>query len=424
VNAPNFGSIYVMLDDFENRSTAALSGSSITDQLKTILNSDLPEAAIHVLPAPAIDGLGNAGGIRIVLENRGNLPLTELQDVGFRVADEANQSQQLIDAFSSFRADSPWYHISLDRDAARTMNVSLAEVFSTLQVYFGSLYINDFNLFGRTWQVNLQADAKFRAEAEDLKRLSVRNSHGEMVPLNAIVSVSDVGGPVSLSRYNLYPSAFVNANFAGTTSSGQAISRLEDIARQAAVPGIRVEWTELALLQLMAGNTAVYAFILAVILVFLVLAAQYESWSLPMAVILVVPMCLLCSIAGVLISRMDINIFTQIGFVVLVGLACKNAILIVEFARARYESGIPRRAALLEACQLRLRPIIMTSLAFIIGVVPLMTGHGAGSEMRHALGTAVFSGMLGVTLFGIFLTPVFFDVITGLADWKKSHSEN
>jgi multidrug efflux pump len=211
----------------------------------------------------------------------------------------------------------------------------------------------------------------------------------------------------------------VNADIASGASSGQAIQRLEQIARANAVSGIRVEWTELALLQLMAGNTALYAFLLAVILVFLVLAAQYESWSLPLAVILVVPMCLLCSIAGVLVARMDINIFTQIGFVVLVGLACKNAILIVEFARARHEAGIPRRDALLEACQLRLRPIMMTSLAFIIGVIPLLTGHGAGAEMRRALGTAVFSGMLGVTLFGIFLTPVFFDIITAVSDWKR-----
>jgi multidrug efflux pump len=419
VNAPNFGSIYVMLDEFEKRRDDDRSGPAITAKLKEILGAGISEGIVHVLAAPPIDGLGNAGGIRIVLENRGNLPLTELQKIGGRVADAADQSPELVDAFSSFRADSPWYYLTIDRDAARTMDVSLAEVFSTLQVYFGSLYINDFNLFGRTWQVNLQAESRFRAESQDLKRLNVRNTHGKMVPMNAIVSLSDIGGPVSLTRYNLYSSAFVNADIAPGASSGQAIQRLEQIARANAVPGIRVEWTELALLQLMAGNTALYAFLLAVILVFLVLAAQYESWSLPLAVILVVPMCLLCSIAGVLVARMDINIFTQIGFVVLVGLACKNAILIVEFARARHEAGIPRRDALLEACQLRLRPIMMTSLAFIIGVIPLLTGHGAGAEMRRALGTAVFSGMLGVTLFGIFLTPVFFDIITAVSDWKR-----
>jgi len=299
------------------------------------------------------------------------------------------------------------------------MHVSLADVFSTLQVYFGSLYINDFNLFGRTWQVNVQAGAEFRARSSDLKRLQVRNASGHMVPLSSIVEVVEVGGPVNLARYNLYPAAFVNADAAEGTSSGQAITRLEALAREQLVPGLRVQWTELALLQLLAGDTALYAFVLAVVLVFLVLAAQYESWALPLAVILVVPMCLLCSIAGVALARMDINIFTQVGFVVLVGLACKNAILIVEFARARHDAGSSRREAVLEACRLRLRPIIMTSLAFILGVVPLMIGHGAGSEMRRALGIAVFYGMLGVTGFGVFLTPVFFDVIQGIADWRQ-----
>lgn len=419
-NSPNFGTLYVMLDDFEHRHAVERSSESIADRLRKELGQSLGEAVVNVLGAPPIEGLGTAGGMRLVLENRGDFDLKTLQDTGHKVADAANETGHLRGAFTSFRADSPWYFIHIDRDAAKTMGVSLVEVFNALQVHFGSLYINDFNLFGRTWQVNVQAAAKFRSEAEDLKRLHVRNGHGEMVPLNAIVSLQETGGPVTLTRYNLYSSAFVNADAGPDTSSGQAIRHLEEVAQANIVPGMKVEWTELALLQLQAGNTALFAFVLAVVLVFLVLAAQYESWSLPLAVILVVPMCLLCSLIGVVAARMDINIFTQVGFVVLVGLACKNAILIVEFARARHEAGLSRREAVLAACRLRLRPIIMTSLAFVFGVVPLMLGHGAGAEMRRTLGTAVFSGMLGVTLFGIFLTPVFFDVIQWAADWRAA----
>jgi multidrug efflux pump len=288
-------------------------------------------------------------------------------------------------------------------------------VFGSLQLYVGSLYVNDFNRFGRTWQVNVQADASFRQKADDLRRIKVRNDKGEMVPLGAFSSVREVNGPVMVTRYNMYTSAVINGAPAAGTSSGEAIDRMEAVARESLSPSMRTEWTELALLQLQAGNTAMLAFVLAVVLVFLVLAAQYESWSLPLAVILVVPMCLLCAVAGVIVARMDINIFTQIGFVVLVGLACKNAILIVEFAKLRREQGASPRQATLEACRLRLRPILMTSFAFILGVVPLVLAEGAGAEMRQTLGTAVFSGMLGVTVFGIFLTPVFFYVIQRVA---------
>jgi len=270
----------------------------------------------------------------------------------------------------------------------------------------------------------VQASPDFRKQVEDLKQLKVRNDRGGMVPLGAISSVRDVTGPVMVIRYNMYPSAFVNGDAAPGTSSGQAIERLEAVTQQDLPPAMRAEWTELALLQLQAGNTAMLAFLLAVVLVFLVLAAQYESWSLPLAVILVVPMCLLCSIAGVQIGQMDINIFTQVGFVVLVGLACKNAILIVEFAKQRRDAGVPRREATLEAVKLRLRPIIMTSFAFILGVVPLVIAVGAGAEMRRTLGTAVFAGMLGVTLFGIFLTPVFFYVIQWIGDRRERRREN
>jgi len=296
------------------------------------------------------------------------------------------------------------------------MGVSMDEVFNTLQVYLGSLYVNDFNRFGRTWQVNVQGDATFRKRIEDLQLLKIRNQRGGMAPFGTMASIEDRSGPVLIMRYNMYQSAAINGNPSPGTSSGQAIDRMADLVQQQIPQSMRMEWTELALLQLQTGNTAMIVFALAVVLVFLVLAAQYESWSLPLAVILVVPMCLLCSVVGVQMARMDINIFTQIGFIVLVGLACKNAILIVEFAKSRREQGVPRYQATLDACMLRLRPIMMTSFAFILGVVPLVVSEGAGSEMRRALGTAVFGGMLGVTAFGIFLTPVFYFVIQWVND--------
>jgi len=419
-NAANFGTMYLMLEEFEKRKAPGLSGDAIAARLKKTFDGAVQDGIVNVLGAPPIDGLGTAGGFKIVIEDRGDSTLGALQTVGQSIVDAGTSTPGLTDVFTSFRADTPWLYLDIDRTEAKQMGISMAEVFNTLQVYFGSLYVNDFNRFGRTWQVNVQADARFRMQSDDLRRLKVRNQHGDMVPMAAFASVQETTGPVMLNRYNLYPSALVNANAATGTSSGTAIDLLNKVSQENLGPSMRAEWTELALLQLQAGNTAMYAFILAVVLVFLVLAAQYESWSLPLAVILVVPMCLLCSIAGVIVARMDINIFTQIGFVVLVGLACKNAILIVEFARSRHEAGIDRFQATLDACKLRLRPIIMTSLAFIFGVIPLVIGKGAGAEMRRTLGTAVFAGMLGVTLFGVFLTPVFFYVIQWLADRQAS----
>ncbi|HEY3965789.1 MAG TPA: multidrug efflux RND transporter permease subunit [Planctomycetaceae bacterium] len=421
-NAANFGTMYLMLDEFQHRHGHDLTSDAIAHRLKVQLDEAVQDGIVNVLGAPPIDGLGTAGGFKIVIEDRGDNTLNALQTVSQSIVDEANTTPGLTSVFTSFRADTPWLFLDVDRTEAKQMGISMAEVFNTLQVYFGSLYVNDFNRFGRTWQVNVQADAKFRMQSEDLKRLKVRNDQGAMVPLAAIASVREISGPVMLNRYNLYPSALINANAGPDTSSGTAIDLFDKASQQHLAPSMRAEWTELALLQLQAGNTAMYAFILAVVLVFLVLAAQYESWSLPLAVILVVPMCLLCSIVGVIVARMDINIFTQIGFVVLVGLACKNAILIVEFARSRHEQGVDRYQATLDACKLRLRPIIMTSLAFIFGVVPLVLGEGAGAEMRRTLGTAVFAGMLGVTLFGIFLTPVFFYVIQWFADGRSARA--
>jgi multidrug efflux pump subunit AcrB len=292
----------------------------------------------------------------------------------------------------------------------------MSEIFTTLQVYLGSLYVNDFNRFGRTWQVNVQAAGDYRKQIDDLKQIRVPNMQGRLVPLSALLRVRHEDGPVLIMRYNMYRSAAINGTPDNGISSGQAIELMENLVKEDLPRGMRHEWTELAFLQLQTGYTAMWVFLLAVVLVFLVLAAQYESTTLPLAVILVVPMCLLCSITGVLIGHMDINIFTQVGFVVLIGLACKNAILIVEFAKVQRESGVPRFQATLAACKLRLRPIIMTSLAFILGVVPLVIAEGAGAEMRRLLGTAVFAGMLGVTLFGIFLTPVFYYVIQWFKD--------
>ena len=415
-NAPNFGSMYVMLEDFHHRTPRGLSSGIIADELRELLNREIHEGQIEIAGAPPIDGLGSAGGFRIMVEDRGDNGLRAMQQVGEQIIESASKSPELQGLFTSFRADAAWLSLELDRVAAQKLGVSLLEIYDELQVNFGSLYVNDFNRFGRTWQVVIQADTQHRMQIADLMRTRMKTGQGNMAALASVAQVKEVNGPVLITRYNLYPTVAINADVAPGGSSGAAIARLEQIAKENLLPSMEVEWTELAFLQQMAGNTALIAFVLAVVLVFLVLAAQYESWSLPLAVILVVPMCLLCSIAGVSFAGMEVNIFTQIGFVVLVGLACKNAILIVEFARARHIAGTPLFDATLEACRLRLRPIIMTSLAFIFGVLPLVIGKGAGAEMRQTLGMAVFSGMLGVTLFGIFLTPVFFYVIQALTD--------
>ncbi|MGC4004307.1 MAG: efflux RND transporter permease subunit [Pirellulales bacterium] len=418
--SPNFGTIYVMLKDFHERGSVGDSADKISRELREICARTVDDGDINVVGAPPIDGLGNSGGFKIVIEDRGDLGIEKLQTVADEIIVAGLEDPQLTGVFTSFRGDTPWYNVEIDRTMAKTLGVSLSEVFGTLQVYFGSLYVNDFNLFGRTWQVNIQAESDYRMRIEDLKRVKVRNDHGAMVPFSSIARTKEVSGPLMLVRYNLYPSATINADAAPGVSSGQAIEKLEELSKSKILPSMRAEWTELAQLQLNVGNTAMAAFALSVVLVFLVLAAQYESWALPLAVILVVPLCLLCSVVGVRLVGMDINIFTQIGFIVLVGLACKNAILIVEFARARRDEGVSAQEAVLEACLLRLRPIIMTSFAFILGVVPLMIGNGAGAEMRYTLGVAVFAGMLGVTIFGVFLTPVFYFVIQRVVDWRAA----
>jgi multidrug efflux pump subunit AcrB len=418
-NACNFGAMFVMLKDFNKREEKDLSGPAVAARLQATLQARIDDATVGVYGAPPVEGLGTAGGFKVIIEDRGEGNADELQAVADGVVRDGNKTEGLEDLFTSYRSRTPWLSLDVDRFASKGRGVSLTEVFSTLQVYLGSYYVNDFNRFGRTWQVNVQALPSFRSQISDIKAMKMRSERGGMVPLASFTGVRPIDGPVMIVRYNMYPSAIVNGNPAPGVSSGEAISLMDDVVEPLLTPSMRHEWTELALFQQKTGSTAVLAFVLAVVLVFLVLAAQYESWSLPLAVILVVPMCLLCAIVGVALARLDINIFTQVGFIVLVGLACKNAILIVEFAKAQREAGVERYEATLEACQLRLRPIIMTSFAFILGVVPLVLSRGAGAEMRRTLGTAVFAGMLGVTMFGIFLTPVFYYVIQWFADRRR-----
>ena len=419
-NAPNLGSMYVLLKPFDERHSSDLSADAIAAELQKRCQKKVLAAKVSAFGAPPIDGLGTTGGFKLIVEDRGNLGLGSLQQVTDEIAAQGAKSDELRGIFNSSGTSTPWLYLDIDRTKCEAIGVSVMDVFNTLQVYFGSYYVNNFNEFGRTWQVNVQADSKFRAEVSDIGQLQVRNKQGQMIRLGTLLTVRDTSGPVMVQRYNLYSAAAVTGDAAAGASSGQAVAKMQEIADRVVAKhrSMATEWTDLAYLQLQAGNTAMFFFALAVIFVFMVLAAQYESWSLPLAVILVVPMCLFCSVLAVELSHLDVNIFTQIGFVVLVGLASKNAILIVEFAKQQREAGVPRREATLAACRLRLRPILMTSFAFILGVVPLVVAKGAGAEMRQTLGIAVFGGMLGVTLFGVFLTPVFFYVIQGFSSTK------
>ncbi|VTS04212.1 efflux RND transporter permease subunit [Tuwongella immobilis] len=406
--SPNLGSMYVILDDFEQRRSPDRSADAVSRLIQQQSNREVADAAVAVFGAPPVDGLGTTAGFNLIVEARGGTELEELDAVTQRIMAKAEADPELTGLFNSSGTNTPWLYLDIDRTKCRVLGVSVGEVFSTLQVYLGSYYVNNFNEFGRTWQVNVQADPRFRSRVEDILQLQVRNEQGQMVRFGTFLSVRDAVGPVMVMRYNLYSATSITANPASGVGSAQAIARLTEIADSELPRSMQAEWTDLAFLQNQAGNTAMIFFILAVVFVFLVLAAQYESWRLPLAVILVVPMCLLSSLLGVKWGGIEVSIFTQIGFVVLVGLACKNAILIVEFAKQMQDRGVPVNQAIVEASQLRLRPIVMTSFAFIFGVVPLVFATGAGAEMRHSLGLAVFSGMLGVTLFGIILTPVFY----------------
>ncbi|OYP35196.1 efflux RND transporter permease subunit [Rhodopirellula sp. MGV] len=409
----NFASIFVILDPFHDRQDDSLYSEQIAMRIRQTAAESILDARVAVFGPPPVDGLGSGGGLKIMVRDIGQIGLSELEKVTGELAREGSSQPDILGMQSGFRADTPQMFVDVDREKCKAMNVLLSDVFTTLQLYLGGYYVNDFNAFGRTWQVNLQADPLFRLSPEQVTQLYVRSVSGEMVPLGALCSVHDVTGPASVQRYNGFAAAAINGLAVPGVSSGDSIKTVERVVADTLPFGFDTQWTELTYLQIQSGNTALIVFALAVVLVFLVLAAQYESLKLPFAVVLVVPMCLLCSVIGVALAGMDINIFVQIGFVVLVGLASKNAILIVEFANEQQEQGLSKFDATIEACRLRLRPIIMTSLAFILGVVPLVLGSGAGAEMRSTLGVAVFSGMLGVTFFGIFLTPVFYYVLAG-----------
>jgi multidrug efflux pump len=419
----NFGSMFINLRPYAQRRTADLASGVIVNNLMEEFGK-ITDAMIQVFPPPPVRGVGRAGGFAFVVEDRGDAGPLELQKQTDELIHKGDQpGTGVMRLFTAFRANVPQLHVQPNTRQCQMQGVAVADVNDTLSIYQGSLYVNDFNLFGRTWQVNVQSDAPFRTEARQLARLKVRNNRGAMIPLGSLVSVREVNGPLVMTRYNMYPSATIQGSAAPGMSSGQAIDVMQRLAARELPQSMGYEWTDMSYLELQAGNTAMALFACAAVAVFLVLAAQYESWSLPLAIILVVPLCLLGAVVGVQVANQDINIFTQIGFVVLVGLASKNAILIVEFAKhKREDAGLPRREATLEACRLRLRPIVMTSMAFVLGVVPLLVSHGAGFEMRQTLGVAVFSGMIGVTLFGIFLTPVFFFVIDWLGEARLFRS--
>jgi len=431
-NSPNWGAMYVMLDDFSERRGEESSSEAIAARLRRDWQATVDEAKVEVFGPPPVDGLGTVAGFRLALEDRGDYGPAQMEQASAALVQAARDDERLTGLFTNYSASAPWLFLDIDREKAAATGVPLKDLFETLQVQLGSYYVNNFNRFGRSWQVNVQADAQHRGDIRRaIESLKVPGIHGEAVPLSTLVEVKDRVGPSLVMRYNLYPTAAIYGEPAPGTGSTSALAIVQEhfdrLQREATIPQLfAAEWTEMAFMQIRSGNTAAFLFVLGVVLVFLVLAALYESWRLPIAVILVVPMCLLSAVVGIREAGMEITIFTQIGFVVLVGLACKNAILIVEFARQLTHEGKPVAEATVEASRLRLRPILMTSLAFILGVLPLVVAEGAGAEMRRTLGLAVFSGMLGVTLFGIFLTPVFFFTLmrrTGRAHEQTTRSE-
>jgi hydrophobe/amphiphile efflux-1 (HAE1) family protein len=418
-NAPNAGAMFLVLDDFAKR--AADLGQSAAAIQRALFGklAAIQSAFIVVVQPPSVQGIGNAGGFRMMVEDRGGAGPQALQRAVYAMMGAAAQTKGLSQVFSLFETQTPQLYLDIDRTKAQLLGVSMPSIFNTLQVYIGSIYVNDFNLFGRTFRVQAQADAPYRLEASDVLKLRVRNASGDTVPLGSFTTVRNISGPYRVPRYNLYPAAELDGAPAAGYSQGQAIDIMQQLAAQVLPAGFSYEWTTLAFQQLRAGNTAIFAFALGVLFVFLVLAAQFESLTLPLAVILIVPMCLVTSIFGVQLRGQDNNILTQVGFIVLIGLAAKNAILIVEFAKQLEDGGRDRFAAAVEAAHLRLRPILMTSLAFIFGVVPLVWAIGAGAEMRQSLGTAVFSGMIGVTAFGLIFTPVFYVVCRWIATRRE-----
>ncbi len=413
--APNAGAIFAVLAPFDERAKdPRKSAGAITGELFRRLSA-IQEASIFVVPPPPVQGIGNAGGFRMMVEDRAGRGPEALQAAVGAMMARAAQMPEVTQVFSLFETSTPQLYLDIDRTKAQMLGVSIPDVFAALQIYIGSSYVNDFNLFGRTFRVTAQADSPYRIDAKDVLGIRVRNSSGGIVPLGSFTTVRDTAGPYRVPRYNLYPAAELDGAAAPGYSQSQAIAAMEKLANEVLPEGFGYEWTTLAFQQLRAGSTAMFAFVLAVVFVFLVLAAQFESLTLPLAVILIVPMCLVASIVGVVLRGQDNNILTQVGFVVLIGLAAKNAILIIEFAKQLEDRGRDRWAAAVEAARLRLRPILMTSFAFVFGVMPLVWTVGAGAELRQTLGTAVFSGMIGVTLFGLIFTPAFYVVCRRIA---------
>jgi multidrug efflux pump len=418
-NSPNSGIVFVGLQPSEDRLSPGLSANAIAANLNKQFGS-IQEAFIAVFPPPPVQGIGTVAGFKLYIEDRSSAGLQSLYNETTSTLQKGNHTPELTGVFSSFDINVPQIDSHVDREKAKTYGIPLSDVFDTLQVYLGSLYVNDFNRFGRTYQVNVQAESPYRLQPEDIRLLRTRNSAGEMIPLGSVVTVKPTYGPDRVMRYNGFPAAEINGAAAPGFSTGQSESAIAKVLNEQLPNGMKYEWTELTYQKILAGNTMVYIFPLSVFLVYLVLAAQYESWSLPLVIILIVPMTLFSAIAGVWLLNGDNNVFTQISLIVLVGLACKNAILIVEFAREKQlQDGMNRVDAVLEACRLRLRPILMTSLAFTMGVIPLALSTGAGSEMRRAIGVAVFFGMLGVTAFGLVLTPVFYVLIQRLVEGRE-----
>lgn len=423
-NISNVGGMFVVLDPFEERAgKAGLSAPEIAAKLRATF-SRFQEAQIGVFGAPPVEGIGSTGGSKIQVQDRRGAGLRTLQGGVQSLVDAGRRQPDLAGIFSSFTVAQPQLFVDIDREKAKAQNVSLDEFNMTLQAYLGSVYVNDFSFQNRNWQVNIQADPSYRIQTEDIGRLEARNAAGERVPLRTFIKVRNTSGPAVVNHYNLYPSAEITAVPASGTSSGQVTALIDELGRDQLPSTLGYEWTELALQEILAGKDflTMIIFPLAVVFVFMVLAAQYESWSLPFSILLIVPMCLLAAIIGVRVVGGDNNIFTQIGLVVLIGLAAKNAILVVEFSKQLEEQGKSRVDAVVEACRVRLRPILMTSFAFILGVVPLVLAKGAGAEMRFALGVAVFSGMLGVTFFGLLFTPVFYKVIRGFAERRSAQA--
>ncbi|CAH9051860.1 multidrug efflux RND transporter permease subunit OqxB23 [Pseudoalteromonas holothuriae] len=422
-NSPNSAIVFTPLEDFASRDDPSLSAMAIADELNKRFTA-IDEAFVAVFPPPPIQGLGTTGGFKLQIEDRGNKGFEALFEALQKVTNEARKDPALTGIFSSFRIQVPQMDIDIDREQALLQGIPLSEVFNALQVYMGSLYVNDFNLFGRTYQVTAQAQAQSRLDPQQILALKVRNVRGDMVPLGSVLTATPTTGPDRVMHYNGYPSAELNGSPAPGYSSDQAQQAIEAILAQQLSGGMAYEWTDVTYQQILAGNTMMYIFPLVVLLVFMVLAAQYESLRLPLAIILIVPMTIFSALLGVWWVGGDNNIFTQIALIVLVALACKNAILMVEFAKEQTEEGQSAFDAIMTACRLRLRPILMTSISFTAGVVPLVLASGAGAEMRHAMGIAVFFGMLGVTLFGLLFTPVFYMLVNGKNQQKHANAGN